>query len=50
MNSFEKPGKPKKHLKPRITRSVWFNEKSLIEKNYGELIMLFTSWRNEEND
>ena len=45
-----KPGKPKQHLKPRIIRSVWFNVKSQSEKHYRELIMLFTSWRNEETD
>ena len=42
----ENQGKPKQHLKPRIIRSVWFNVKSHPEKHYGELIMLFTSWRN----
>ena len=46
----EKQGKPKKRLKPRIIRSVWFNVKSQPEKHYRELIMLFTSWRNEEAD
>ena len=45
-----KPGKPKQHLKPRIIRSVWFNVKSQPEKHYRELLMLFTSWRNEETD
>ena len=45
-----KPGNPKQHLKPRIIRSVWFNVKSQSEKHYRELIMLFTSWRNEETD
>ena len=45
-----KPGKPKQHLKPRIIRSVWFNVKSQSEKHYRELIMFFTSWRNEETD
>ena len=45
-----KPGNPKQHLKPRIIRSVWFNVKSQSEKHYCELIMLFTSWRNEETD
>ena len=42
--------KPKKRLKPRIIRSVWFNVESHPEKHYRELIMLFTSWRNEETD
>ena len=46
----QKPGKPKKRVKPRIIRSVWFNVKSQPEKHYRELIMLFTSWRNEEAD
>ena len=45
-----RPGKPKQRLKPRIIRSVWFNVKSHPEKHYRELIMLFTSWRNEETD
>ena len=42
-----KHGKPKQRL---IIRSVWFNVKSQPEKHYRELIMLFTSWRNEETD
>ena len=46
----QKQGKPKKHLKLRIIRSVWFNVKSQPEKHSRELIMLFTSWRNEEAD
>ena len=46
----QKQGKPKKRVKPRIIRSVWFNVKSQPEKHYRELIMLFTSWRNEEAD
>ena len=46
----EKQGKPKKCLRPRIIRSVWFNVNSQPEKHYRELIMLFTSWRNEEAD
>lgn len=46
----EKQENPKQHLVPRIIRSVWFNAKSHPEKHYCELIMLFTSWRNEEND
>ena len=29
---------------------MWFNVKSHPEKHYRELIMLFTSWRNEETD
>ena len=42
--------KPKKRLKPRIIRSVWFNVESHPEKHYRELIMLFPSRRNEETD
>ena len=45
-----KQSKPKQRVKPRIIRSVWFNVKSHPEKHYRELIMLFTSWRNEETD
>ena len=45
-----KRGQPKQRLKPSIIRSVWFNVKSQPEKHYRELIMLFTSWRNEETD
>ena len=45
-----KPGKPKQHLKPKMIRSVWFSVKSQSEKHYCKLIMLFTSWRNEETD
>lgn len=43
-------GKTKKRTKARIIRSVWFNKESEPEKHYRELIMLFTSWRNEETD
>ena len=43
-------GKTKKRTKARIIRSVWFNKESEPEKHYCELIMLFTSWRNEESD
>ena len=46
----EKQENPKQHSTPRIIRSVWFNVKSHSEKHYRELIMLFTAWRNEEND
>ena len=42
-----KHGKPKQRL---MIRSVWFNVKSQPEKHYRELIMLFTSRRNEETD
>ena len=42
--------KNKKRSKSRIIRSVWFNKEKDPEKHYRELIMLFTSWRNEETD
>ena len=42
--------KTKKRAKARIIRSVWFNKESDPEKHYRELLMLFTSWRNEETD
>ena len=45
-----KQSKPKQRIRPRIIRSVWFNVRSHPEKHYRELIMLFTSWRNEETD
>ena len=35
----------------RIIRSVkWFNKEAETEKHYRELLMLSTSWRNEETD
>ena len=40
----------KKRTKARIIRSVWFNKESQPEKHYRELLMLFTSWKNEETD
>ena len=40
----------KKRSKARIIRSVWFNKEAHPEKHYRELIMLFTSWRNEQID
>ena len=40
----------KKRTQARIIRSVWFNKEALPEKHYRELLMLFTSWRNEETD
>ena len=43
-------GKTKKRTTARIIRSVWFNKETEPEKHYRELIMLFTSWRNEETD
>ena len=39
-----------KRTKARIIRSVWFNKETEPEKHYRELLMLFTSWRNEETD
>ena len=45
-----KPQKNKKRSKARIIRSVCFNKQVDPEKHYRELIMLFTSWRNEETD
>ena len=39
-----------KRSKPRVIRSPWFNKEANPEKHYCELIMLFTSWRNEEMD
>ena len=40
----------KKRTQARIIRSVWFNKEAQAEKQYRELLMLFTSWRNEETD
>ena len=42
--------KNKRRLKARIIRSVGFNKVADPEKHYRELIMLFTSWRNENTD
>ena len=42
--------KNKKRSKARIIRSVCFNKQVDSEKHYRELIMLFTSWRNETTD
>ena len=42
--------KNKKRSKARIIRSVCFNKQVDSEKQYRELIMLFTSWRNEKTD
>jgi DNA replication protein DnaC len=42
--------KNKKRSKARIIRSVCFNKEVDSEKHYRELIMLFTSWRNEVTD
>ena len=38
----------KKRSKARSIRSVCFNKQVDSEKHYRELIMLFTSWRNEQ--
>ena len=52
IETFEKStsGKIKKRSKAKIIRIVWFNKQTEPEKHYCELIMLFTSWRNEETD
>ena len=42
--------KSEKRSKARIIRSIWFNKESDAEEHYRELLMLFTSWRNEETD
>ena len=42
--------KTKKRTKARIIRSVWFNKESDPKKHFRELLMLFTSWRNENTD
>ena len=39
-----------KRSKPRIIRSVWFSKENHPEKHYRELLMLFTTWRNEDTD
>ena len=39
-----------KRTKLRIIRSCWFNKDFEPEKYYRQLLMLFTSWRNEETD
>ena len=44
------PQKNKKRSKARIIRSVCFNKQVDPDQHYRELIMLFTSWRNEETD
>lgn len=41
--------KDKRRSKARIIRVVGFNKEADLEK-YRELIMLFTSWRNENTD
>ncbi len=40
----------KKRTEAQIIRSVWFNKEAEPEKHYHELLMLFTSWRNEQTD
>ena len=42
--------KGRKRIKARIIRSVCFNKDVDSEKHYRELIMLFTSWKNETVD
>ena len=42
--------KNKKRSKTRIIRSVCFDKEVDPEKHYRELVMLFTSWRNEKTD
>ena len=42
--------KNKKRTKCRIIRSVCFNKDVDSEKHHRELIMLFTSWRNETTE
>ena len=42
--------KNRKRTKARVIRSVCFNKNIDSEKHCGELIMLFTSWRNERTD
>ena len=42
--------KNKRRSKARIIRTVCFNKEVDSEKHYRELIMLFTSWRNEATD
>ena len=41
-------GQNKKRSTARVVRNVWFNKEKDPEKHYCELIMLFTSWRNEQ--
>ena len=40
----------KKRSVARIIRSVWFNRDAQPENHYRELIMLFTPWRDGQND
>ena len=40
----------KKRSVARIIRSAWFSKDAQPENHYRELIMLFTPWRNEQND
>ena len=49
-DSEKSKSKIKKRSKARIIRSPWFNEESNNEKHYRDLIMLFTTWKNEETD
>ena len=45
-----RPTNVKKRSKARIIQSCWFNKEAEPETYYRELIMLFTSWQNEEVD
>ena len=47
INDDESEQKNKKRSKARIILSVCFNKEVDSEKHYRELILLFTSWRNE---
>jgi hypothetical protein len=51
-NNEEEESKPKnkKRSKARVIRSVCFNKEVDSEKHYRELIMLFSSWRDEITD
>ena len=44
------PEHPKRHSTPRILRTVHFNKATEPEKHYGELLMLYTPWRDENVD
>ena len=50
MSFVMKIAEKRKRTRAKIIRSVWFNKEKDPEKHYHELIMLFTSWRNEETD
>ena len=46
----ESEPKNKKRSKARIIRSVCYNKEVDSQKHYRELVLLFTSWRNETRD